>query len=68
MVLQTFLWVLQAGAVYSLPFKGRVRVGMGYAVHRPIPLPTSASKGEENTARVARIGQSSDPHKSRMNP
>ena len=34
--------------MYSLPFKGRARVGMAYrhAAHLPIPLPTSPLKGE----------------------
>ena len=45
MVLQTFLWVVQAVAVYSLPFKGRVRVGMGYAVRLPHPPPNLPLEG-----------------------
>ncbi|MBC9073306.1 COX15/CtaA family protein [Thauera sp. CAU 1555] len=45
----------------SLPFKGRVGVGMGSNQHtdHPIPLPTSPLKGEEQTAALAAL--SSNP-------
>jgi len=42
------------GANYSLPFKGRVGVGMGFLVvgqSGPIPLLSSPLKGEERIGR-----------------
>ena len=39
---------------FSLPFKGRVGVGMGSkgTLLKPIPLPTSPLKGEEQFCRL----------------
>jgi hypothetical protein len=59
-------WNRGAAAVYSLPFKGRVRVGMGARCVSPISLPTYPLKGEENAA-IARLSESFNPHNSRMN-
>jgi hypothetical protein len=42
------------GALASLPFKGRVRVGMGLiVVVSPIPLLASPLKGEERLAHIS---------------
>jgi hypothetical protein len=67
-VVRTFLWLAQVAAVHALPFKGRVRVGMGCAAHLPILLPDSPLKGEENNPSAAQRSVSAHTKDGRTNP
>jgi TonB family protein len=53
-MIRTLLWVAHASAVYSLPFKGRARVGMGYrhVSHPPPNLPLEGG-GEDHQRHTA---------------